>query len=65
MRGQDQSDAAALGLGLAAAKRTADRIGATFSISNSTQGGALATVSFPLPAALVSFADPALAGAGA
>lgn len=36
----------ALGLGLAAAKRTADRIGAILSISNPAQGGAQATVAF-------------------
>ncbi|WP_038172191.1 response regulator [Verrucomicrobium sp. BvORR106] len=41
-----QTSTPALGLGLAAAKRTADRIGATLSISNPAQGGARATVSF-------------------
>lgn len=65
LRGHAQSNSPALGLGLAAAKRTADRIGATFAIGNSTQGGARATVSFPLPAAMASSADPALARSGA
>lgn len=46
VRGHALSTSPALGLGLAAAKRTADRIGATFAISNLDPGGARATVSF-------------------
>lgn len=41
-----QTSTPALGLGLAAAKRTAERIGADLAISNPAQGGARATVTF-------------------
>ncbi|HSJ04523.1 MAG TPA: hybrid sensor histidine kinase/response regulator [Verrucomicrobium sp.] len=47
-----------LGLGLAAAKRTADRIGASLSITNSPAGGARVSVTFHTPPSTTSTGSP-------